>query len=143
MKLATAAQMKELDNQAIEKRGIPSLDLMERAAAAVTEAALEVLPRKPSKCTAAVLCGAGNNGGDGIAAARGLFAAGVRVRVFLTGTYEKLTFPSAAWSWSLLTPRMTASGPGSFGRTCAWTPFSAWAFPGKLRRTPPLPRRWR
>lgn len=91
MKLATAAQMKELDNQAIEKRGIPSLDLMERAAAAVTEAALEVLPRKPSKCTAAVLCGAGNNGGDGIAAARGLFAAGVRVRVFLAGTYEKLT----------------------------------------------------
>ena len=33
MKLTTAAQMKELDRQAIEERGIPSIDLMERAAA--------------------------------------------------------------------------------------------------------------
>ena len=35
MKLTTAAQMKELDRQAIEERGIPSIDLMERAAAGV------------------------------------------------------------------------------------------------------------
>ena len=44
MKLTTAAQMKELDRQAIEERGIPSIDLMERAAAGVAEAALALLP---------------------------------------------------------------------------------------------------
>ena len=91
MKLATAAQMKELDRQAIEERGIPSIDLMERAAAGVAQAALDLLPDRPGRCRAAAFCGAGNNGGDGIAAARLLFLAGVKVRVFLVGKYEKLT----------------------------------------------------
>lgn len=91
MKLATAAQMRELDRQAIEERGIPSMDLMERAAEGVAQAALELLPYRPGKCRAAAFCGAGNNGGDGIAAARLLFLAGVKVRVFLVGRYEKLT----------------------------------------------------
>ena len=50
MKLTTAAQMKELDRQAIEERGIPSIDLMERAAAGVAEAALALLPKRPGKC---------------------------------------------------------------------------------------------
>ena len=49
MKLTTAAQMKELDRQAIEERGIPSIDLMERAAAGVAEAALALLPKRPGK----------------------------------------------------------------------------------------------
>ena len=91
MKLATAAQMRELDRQAIQERKIPSIDLMERAAEGVAEAALELLPLRPGKCRAAVFCGAGNNGGDGIAAARLLFLKGVRVRVFLVGSYEKMT----------------------------------------------------
>lgn len=92
MKLATAAQMRELDRRAIEERGIPSLELMERAAAAVAEAAMEALrPRRPGACRAAIFCGAGNNGGDGIAAARLLFLSKVSVRVFLVGDYEKLT----------------------------------------------------
>ena len=38
MKLASAAQMKELDRQAIEERGIPSIELMERAASAAAVA---------------------------------------------------------------------------------------------------------
>ena len=50
MKLTTAEQMKELDRQAIEERGIPSIDLMERAAAGVAEAALALLPKRPGKC---------------------------------------------------------------------------------------------
>lgn len=91
MKLATAAQMRKLDRQAIQEREIPSIDLMERAAEGVAEAALELLPLRPGKCRAAVLCGAGNNGGDGIAAARILFLKGVRVRAFLVGSYEKMT----------------------------------------------------
>lgn len=91
MKLTTSAQMRELDRIAIEERGIPSIDLMERAAAAVAAASLELLPDRPGRCTAAVLCGAGNNGGDGIGAARHLFLKGVRVRALLVGAYEKLT----------------------------------------------------
>ena len=91
MKLATAAQMRELDRQAIEERGIPSIDLMERAAAGIVKAALDALPERAGKCRAAVFCGSGNNGGDGIAVARMLFLKGVRVRVFLVGSYEKMT----------------------------------------------------
>ena len=91
MKLTTAAQMKELDRQAIEERGIPSIDLMERAAEGVAQAALELLPRRPGRCKGAALCGAGNNGGDGFAAARLLFLRGVQIRAFLVGDYEKLT----------------------------------------------------
>ena len=91
MYLATAAQMKELDRQAIEERGIPSIDLMERAAQGVARAVLELLPDKPKKCRAAVFCGTGNNGGDGLAAARLLHLEGVEVRTFLVGDYEKLT----------------------------------------------------
>ena len=91
MKLATAAQMRELDRRAIEERKIPSIDLMEQAAAEVAQAALDALPDKPGKCRAAVFCGAGNNGGDGIGAARLLFLMGLKVRVFLVGDYDRLT----------------------------------------------------
>lgn len=91
MKLASAAQMRELDRQAIEERKIPSIDLMDRAAEGVARAALSLLPERPAKCRAAVFCGSGNNGGDGIAAARILFLNGVKVKTFLVGDYEKLT----------------------------------------------------
>ena len=91
MKLTTSAQMKELDRQAIEERQIPSIDLMERAAEALAQGALSLLPEKPGKCRAAVFCGSGNNGGDGIGAARYLFLAGVKVRAFLVGSYDRLT----------------------------------------------------
>lgn len=91
MKLATSVQMRELDRQAIEVQGVPSLDLMERAAAEVAAEVLELLPGRGKRYRVSVFCGAGNNGGDGIAAARRLFLAGVCVRVFLVGEYEKLT----------------------------------------------------
>ena len=91
MRLATAEQMRELDRQAIEVRGIPSIDLMEKAAEGVTKAALELLPHRPGKCRAAVFCGTGNNGGDGIAAARMLRSRGVQVRAFLVGNYDRMT----------------------------------------------------
>ena len=91
MKLATAAQLRALDRAAIETRNIPSIDLMERAAAEVAQAALDALPDRPGKCRAAVFCGAGNNGGDGIGAARLLFLMGLKVRVFLVGDYDRLT----------------------------------------------------
>ena len=91
MKLASAQQMRELDRQAIQERQIPSIDLMERAAEGVANAALSELPDRPGRCRASVFCGSGNNGGDGIGAARFLFLSGVQVRAFLAGSYEKLT----------------------------------------------------
>ena len=91
MKLTTSEQMRNLDRQAIEERGISSIDLMERAASHLAEAVLERLPERPGRCRTAVFCGAGNNGGDGIGAARLLYLKGVSVRAILVGDREKLT----------------------------------------------------
>ena len=113
MKLATSSQMRELDRRAIQERGIPSIDLMERAAAGVAEAVLELLPLRPGRARVSALCGAGNNGGDGIAAARLLFLRGVSVRVFLVGSYERLTPDAMEETWSPLT-RSARSRPTGF-----------------------------
>ncbi|MBO9531961.1 MAG: NAD(P)H-hydrate dehydratase [Solirubrobacteraceae bacterium] len=68
------------DRYAINERGIPGIDLMERAGGALARAAARALPAGPI----AVLCGGGNNGGDGLIAARMLRDGGREVRVLLT-----------------------------------------------------------
>ena len=90
MRTATAQQMRELDRIAIEERGIPSTLLMENAARAVADEALSLLKDRP-EARVAVLCGPGNNGGDGVAAARFLLQAGVQARAFLAGDRGKMT----------------------------------------------------
>ena len=71
---------------AIEELGIPGVVLMENAGRAVAEETLKLVTRnpqrEPSAVTAAVLCGGGNNGGDGYVIARHLHNAGVQVLVF-------------------------------------------------------------
>lgn len=91
MKLFLAAQMKELDRKAIEERGISSVKLMETAARAVSEAARGLCINNRETPRAVIFCGPGNNGGDGIAAARFLLEQGGVVRVLLVGRREKMT----------------------------------------------------
>ncbi|MBO7739282.1 MAG: bifunctional ADP-dependent NAD(P)H-hydrate dehydratase/NAD(P)H-hydrate epimerase, partial [Oscillospiraceae bacterium] len=91
MKLFTAEQSRELDRRTIEEHGVPSLQLMENAATALTDVAESMAISK----TAAIFCGSGNNGGDGIAAARLLVGRGFTVRAFLVGNREKLSCDAA------------------------------------------------
>jgi NAD(P)H-hydrate epimerase len=83
--------MREMDSYVIEDLNIPGTFLMSNAAEHIAAAALE---RLPLGGRAAVFCGAGNNGGDGIGAAAYLMGKGVPVRVFLIGSEEKLSFDS-------------------------------------------------
>jgi len=83
--------MREMDAYAIKDLGIPGTMLMLNAAGHIANVALENLPL--GGC-AAVFCGVGNNGGDGIGAAAILLGKGVRLRVFLIGNAEKLTADS-------------------------------------------------
>lgn len=82
MRVVTASQMRELDRRAIEEFGIPSLLLMENAG---LQAALEMERSFPHlrRSRVAVVCGRGNNGGDGFVVARHLFDRGTTVEVFL------------------------------------------------------------
>lgn len=79
--LLTAQQMGEADRIAIAS-GIPGIELMERAGAAVAEA---VMRHVEAGARIAVLCGPGNNGGDGFVAARILRERGYRVELALLG----------------------------------------------------------
>ena len=88
VKLCSSAQMREIDRYVIENMGVPGITLMARAAEQLAAAALERLPE--GGC-AAVVCGAGNNGGDGIGAAVCLIGRGVPVRVFLVGDEGKMS----------------------------------------------------
>jgi NAD(P)H-hydrate epimerase len=80
VKILTPESMRAVDQTAIEDVGIPSLVLMENAAIGVVDALAEVFPQARS---VTVLCGPGNNGGDGLAAARHLAIRGYIVRTFL------------------------------------------------------------
>lgn len=84
----TTARMREIDAEATAKHGIPADVLMENAGRAV---AAEVLKAKPGKVV--VCCGRGNNGGDGLIAARALREAGCRVSVFIAPPKKEAGYP--------------------------------------------------
>ncbi len=84
--LLTGQQMKEVDQITIGEIGIPSMVLMERAALAVVE---EVKKRSKPEDRVWCVCGCGNNGADGVAAARMLFQAGYQVTVMVLGDRSK------------------------------------------------------
>ena len=129
MQIATAEQMRSMDQRAIEEAGIPSALLMERAAEGLMKAVLEVCGRSGEqeergkasmeeegpgaggaqagrkelgKCRVAIFAGPGNNGGDGVAVARLLLERGFDVRAFLVGKRERMTGDSQEMERRLL-----------------------------------------
>lgn len=80
MKVVTAAEMRALDRRTIDERGIPGLELINDAGRAIAHAVADL---QPEAGPVLVLCGKGNNGGDGFAAARMLATAGYRATVML------------------------------------------------------------
>jgi len=85
--LLDAAEQRALDRWAIEQRGVDGLELMERAGSGLARIVAEQVPRG----LIAIVCGKGNNGGDGYVAARRLREAGRTVRVLALAAVEELS----------------------------------------------------
>lgn len=90
--LFTADEMRALDAWAIERRGIPSLELMEKAGAGVAAAVAPLSASGPIR----IVCGKGNNGGDGLVAARRLRELGADAQVLLLFAVEELSADARA-----------------------------------------------
>src|SRR4051812_46680426 len=87
-----ADALRELDRRTVEDVGLPGAVLMEAAGAAAARAVLE---RFPDVRSARVVCGPGNNGGDGFVVARHLREAGVDARVVLTAPPDRFAGDAA------------------------------------------------
>jgi len=81
MKIVTSEQMRALDRAAIEKHGIPSLDLMERAGMGLAQVVRPHITAGGGRVL--IIAGRGNNGGDGLVAARHLMESGIDVGVIV------------------------------------------------------------
>ena len=87
MKIVSASEMREIDRATSDRFGVPSLTLMEHAGTAVADF---VMKHYPQAKAAGVICGKGNNGGDGFVAARRLHEAGREVRLLLLAEPSEL-----------------------------------------------------
>ena len=90
--LYDAEGMRAVDRWAIEEMGVPSLELMETAGRALAEAVAELSPQG----SVGVVCGKGNNAGDGLVAARHLAGMGFEVEALLLWPREELSGDAAA-----------------------------------------------
>ncbi|HYZ29181.1 MAG TPA: NAD(P)H-hydrate dehydratase, partial [Thermoleophilaceae bacterium] len=100
-----AGEMRAADKHAIEEAGVPSLDLMERAGAGLARAVAEVAGDGPIR----VVIGKGNNGGDGLVAARLLREDGYDVDVLAAGNPDELRGDARA-----NLDRLPGRAPGDF-----------------------------
>jgi ADP-dependent NAD(P)H-hydrate dehydratase / NAD(P)H-hydrate epimerase len=90
--LYTAGEMRALDAWAIEDQGVPSLELMERAGGEVARIVTELAPRRPVR----VVCGKGNNGGDGLVVVRLLHRIGIDAEALLLADPHDLSSDARA-----------------------------------------------
>ncbi len=93
-KLLNSAEMKQCDRNTIEYYGIPSAVLMERAALAVFAEVSRRIEKNAGRIL--IVCGSGNNGGDGLAAARLFYLAGYDVEVWMPADKKKMTAETKA-----------------------------------------------
>jgi NAD(P)H-hydrate epimerase len=92
MQVLSAAEMQACDRLTTERFGVPSLDLMRAASATVAAFARQQFPQARR---VTVICGRGNNGGDGMMAARRLASAGLEVTTLLLGARDGLADDAA------------------------------------------------
>jgi len=90
MKLVTSAQMKSIDSRTIREYKTPGIELMEKAGLGTAEACRRYLSDCAGK-RVLIVCGRGNNGGDGLVAARYLAKWKARVQILLLGKKDQLT----------------------------------------------------
>lgn len=123
MEVLTGQQMRNVDRRAIEGMGIPSLLLMESAGAGITRALVEDYPDLHAR-SVVIVCGRGNNGGDGLVVARHLLRLGVSVRVALLGRASGVKGDAAV---NLAAARSSGVGVDEIDGPGAWTDFrSGW-----------------
>ncbi|MBN1621390.1 MAG: NAD(P)H-hydrate epimerase [Endomicrobiales bacterium] len=89
MKTVTAQQMREIDRRAIEEFGIPGVILMENAGREVARSVESLIKNNKSQGKIGIICGSGNNGGDGLVAARYLHNKGFSVEIILIKPTEQ------------------------------------------------------
>lgn len=88
-KTLSVKKIQKLDEDTIKKYGVPSLILMENAGRTISNEIRRLLKSRIQK-SACVVCGIGNNAGDGFVAARHLLDAGFDVSIYVAGSAKKL-----------------------------------------------------
>ena len=111
MRILTSAQMASVDRAAQRKEKIPSLFLMERAAEGIVALAADLFP---GARRVAVLCGPGNNGGDGLAAARIFHARGIAATIVTLENPERFRGDALA-NWKAARERELPAVPARAG----------------------------
>jgi NAD(P)H-hydrate epimerase len=127
--LYTSEEMRAVDKWAIEEQGVPSLDLMERAGLGLARVTAEVAADGPVR----VVIGKGNNGGDGLVAARLLREDGRDVRVLLTADPGDLRGDAAANLERLPGAPQPYSADGLDGAACIVDALLGTGFQGEPR----------
>jgi NAD(P)H-hydrate epimerase len=120
MKIVSAAEMRAIDRASSERFGVPSLTLMENAGTAVADF---VLRDYAGARRVGVVCGKGNNGGDGFVAARKLVEAGREVRLLLLCDPGELRGDAQVMFGKLPLPPVLARTPEEFRSAAAQSAF--------------------